>query len=403
LLETPERAQQELTLQLAMGSPLLMLKGHTAPEVEHAYARAYALAQQIGDGPQRFSALIGLWRFYFSQARLERARELAEQCFTLAQRLQDERLLQEAHMALGSTLLHLGEHVAARASLDQGIALYNPQQCRILAFSRGSDPGVACLARVSWALWLLGYAEQALKRSREALALARDTSHAYSLGLAMHFAGLIHQSRREVQVVQEWAEAEMALSGAQGFVNWLEGGMIRHGWAIVQQGAIEEGITQLRRGLDSWLARGNDLGKTHVLARLAEAYGKAGHIAEGLGVLAEALAAVHNNAEHLYEAELYRLKGELLLRSGMRGLEPLGCQSPMAEVEACFHQAIDIARRQQAKSLELRATMSLARLWQAQGNCAAACQMLTEIYGWFTEGFDTPDLQEAKALLAALQ
>jgi predicted ATPase len=179
--------------------------------------------------------------------------------------------------------------------------------------------------------------------------------------------------------------------------------MIRHGWALVQQGAVEEGITQLRQGLDSWLARGSDLGKTHVLARLAEAYGKAEQTAEGLGMLTDALAAVHNNAEHLYEAELYRLKGELLLQSGVRGLEPEGCQSHLAEVEACFRQALDIAHHQQAKSLELRATMSLARLWQAQGKRAEACQILTGIYSWFTEGFDTPDLQEAKALLAALQ
>ena len=402
LPDTPERAQQELTLQLAMGSPLLMLTGHTAPEVEHAYARAYELAQQIGDGPQRFSALIGLWRFYFSQSRLERARELAEQCFTLAQCLQDVRLLQEAHMALGSTLLHLGEHIAARASLEQGIALYDPQHCRILAFSRGSDPGVACLARVAWTLWFLGYAEQALARSHEALALAKDMSHAYSLAFALHLAGVLHQCRREVQVVQAWAEAEMVLSSAQGFLYWSEGGMIRRGWALVQQGALEEGIAQLRQGLNAWLARGNNLGKTHVLARLAEAYGKAGQPAEGLSVLAEALAAVRNHAEHLYEAELYRLKGELLLQSGVRGLEPEDCPSRMAEVEACFRQALDIAHHQQAKSLELRAAMSLARLWQAQGKRVEACQMLTTIYSWFTEGFDTPDLQEAKALLAAL-
>jgi class 3 adenylate cyclase/tetratricopeptide (TPR) repeat protein len=403
LPDTLERVQQELTLQLALGSPLLILKGHTAPEVERAYARADELAQQIGDGGQRFSALIGLWRFYFSQARLEKARALAEQCFTLAQCLRDLRLLQEAHMALGSTLLHLGEHVAARAFLEQGVALYDPQQCRILAFSRGSDPGVTCLARLSWALWLLGYAEQALERSREALALARDMPHAYSLAFALHFAGLIHQCRREVQVVQEWAEAEMTLSSARGFVEWLEGGMIRHGWALVQQGVVEEGIMQLRHGMNSWLARGNDLGKTHVLARLAEAYGKAGHTAEGLGVLAEASAAVYNNAEHLYEAELYRLKGELLLQSGVRELQFEGSQSPMAEAEACFRQALDIARRQQAKALELRATMSLARLWQIQGKGAEGYQMLSQIYGWFTEGFETPDLQEAKALLAALQ
>jgi class 3 adenylate cyclase/DNA-binding winged helix-turn-helix (wHTH) protein/tetratricopeptide (TPR) repeat protein len=403
LLETPERAQQELTLQLAMGAPLLMMKGHTAPEVEHVYTRAHELARQLGETPQRFSVLIGLWRFHFNQARLHTAIELAEQCFALAQYLQDVRLLQEAHLAVGSTQLHLGEHFAARASLEQGIALYDPEECRILAFSRGTDSGVACLSRLAWTLWLLGYPEQALERNREALALAQGVSHAYSLAFALHFAGLLHQCRREVQVVQERADAEMALSSAQGFVEWLEGGMTLHGWALVQQGMVEEGITQLRQGLDSWLARGNDLGKTTILARLAEAYGKAGQRAEGLNVLAEAFAAVHNNAEHLYEAELYRLKGELLLQSGPLALEPESCQSHMTNVEECFRQALDIARCQQAKSLELRATISLARLWQSQGKRIEPYRMLREIYSWFTEGFDTLDLQEAKALLAALQ
>jgi class 3 adenylate cyclase/predicted ATPase len=398
----PERAQQELTLQLAMGSPLLMLKGHTAPEVEHAYARAYELAQRIGDGPQRFSALIGLWRFYFSQSRLERARELAEQCYTLAQRLQDVRLLQEAHTALGSTFLHLGEYVAARASLEQGIALYDPQECRILAFSRGTDPGVVCLSRIAWTLWMLGYAEQALGRSREALALAQDVSHAYSLAFAQHFAGLLHQCRRDVQSVRECAEAELALSNAHGFVEWSAGGMMLRGWALAQQGTVEEGIAQLRQGRDSWLIRGNELGKTQILARLAEAYGKARQTAEGLHVLAEALVAVHTNGEHHYEAELYRLKGALLLQSEVPDPTSEGCQRHAVEMEACFRQALDIARRQQAKSLELRAAMSLARLLQAQAKRAEARQLLSESYGWFTEGFDTTDLQEAKTLIAAL-
>jgi predicted ATPase/class 3 adenylate cyclase/DNA-binding winged helix-turn-helix (wHTH) protein len=403
LSDTPERAQQELTLQLAIGAPLLMIKGHTAPEVEHAYARAYELAQQLRETPQLFSVLMGLWRFYFSRARLQRARELAEQCLTLAQHLQDVRLLHETHTAMGSTLLHLGEHVSARVSLEQGIALYDPKQSRTLAFSRGTDPGVMCLSRLSWTLWMLGYAEQAIARSHEALALAQNISHAYSLAFAQQFAGLLHQCLREAQVVQELAEAEMALSSRQGFVEWSAGGMILRGWALAQQGAAEEGIAQLQQGLHSWLAKGNELGKTQILARLAEAYGRAGQTAEGLRVLGEGLAAVCDNAERHYEAELYRLKGELLLQSGVRSLERDGPQPHVVEAEACFHQALAIAHHQQAKSLELRAMISLARLWQAQGKRAKAYQKLTEIYSWFTEGFDTPDLQEAKALLTALQ
>jgi DNA-binding winged helix-turn-helix (wHTH) protein/predicted ATPase len=403
LPETPERIQQELTLHLALGAPLMMLKGHTAPEVGHAYTRAYELAQQLGETPQRFSVLIGLWRFYFNQAQLQMARELAEQCLLLAQHLQDVRLLQEAHMVLGSTLLHLGEHVSARTYLEQGIALYDSQQCRILAFSRGTDPGVGCLSRVAWTLWMLGYAEQAEARSREALALAQDMSHAYSLAFALHFAGLLHQCRREVQIVRERAEAEIALSTAHGFVEWLEGGMTLHGWALAQQGAVEVGIAQIQQGLDAWLARGNALGKTQILVRLAEAYGKAGCTAEGLRVLAEALEAVHHNAERHYEAEIYRLKGELLLQSATQEREPASFQPHLEEVEACFRQALDVARRQQAKALELRAAMSLARLWQMQGQRVEAGRIVTEIYGWFSEGFDTPDLQEARALLEALR
>jgi predicted ATPase len=402
LLDTPERIQQELELQLALGPLLLMLKGHTAPEVEHAYARAYELAQQLGETPQRFSVLVGLWRFYFNQAQLHRACELAEQCFALAQHLQDVRLLQIAHLALGSTFLHLGEHVSARAYLEQGIALYDFQQSRTLTFSRGTDPGVESLSRVAWTLWMLGYAEQALARSREALALAQDVSHDFSLVFALHFAGLLHQVRREVQSVQERAETELEISTTQGFVQWSAGGMMLRGWAIAQQGAVEEGIRQLRQGLDSWLARGNELGKTQILARLAEAYGKAGHTAAGLHVLAEALTAVRTNGERHYEAELYRLKGELLLQSAVTSLTSEGCQRRVGDVEACFRQALNIARQQQTKSLELRAAMSLARLLQVQGKRVEAWQILTESYSWFTEGFDTLDLQEAKALLTAL-
>jgi predicted ATPase len=399
----PERIEQELTLQLAIGAPLMMLQGDTAPEVEHTYTRAYELAQQLGESPQQFSVLLGLWVFYFSRARLQRAQELAEQCFTMAQHLQDVCLRQDAYLALGSTLLHLGNHIAARASLEQGIALYDPQQSRILAFSRWANPGVVCLSRLAWVLWMLGYPEQAVARSGEALALAQDVSHTYSIVFALHFAGLLRQSLRDIQVVQEQAEEEIAFSNAHGFVEWLEGGMMLRGWALAQQGAVAEGIAQLRQGLDAWLTRATELGKTQILARLAEAYEKAGDIVQGLRVLDEALAAVRHNAERHYEAELYRLKGELLLQARIQYPECEGGQPQVAEVEACFRQALDIAHNQQTKSLELRAAMSLARLWQTQGKRAEAYEMLTEIYGWFTEGFATPDLQEAQALLAALQ
>jgi len=227
-------------------------------------------------------------------------------------------------------------------------------------------------------------------------------SHAYSLAFALHFAGLLHQCRHDVQSVHERADAELALANVHGFVEWSAGSMILKGWALAQQGIIEDGIERLCQGFDSWLTKGNELGKTQILARLAEAYGKARHTEEGLHVLAEALVAVRTNGERHFEAELYRLKGELLLQSEVQRPRTQSHQQHVVEIEACFRQALDIARRQQAKSLELRAAMSLARLLKTQGKPAEARQILTESYSWFTEGFDTTDLQEAQALIATL-
>jgi adenylate cyclase len=334
---------------------------------------------------------------------LPRAYELARQCSLLAQHLQDQALLQEAHLTLGSTLLHMGEHATARAALEAGIRRYDRRQSRVAARNRGTAPDVVCLSRLAWTLWMLGYAEQALARSHEALALAHETSHTYSLVFALHFSGLLHQCRREPHVVQERAEEEMALSSTHGFVEWCAGAQMLRGWAVAAQGAPQEGILQLRQGLDAWLAKGNELGKTQVLARLAEACGQAGKIAAGLRVLTEALGAVEANGERHYATELHRLRGELLLQSRVQRLDHQGKPVHVARAAVCFQRALDMARQQQAKALELRATMSLARLWQTQGKRADAYQLLTAIYDWFTEGFDTPDLQEAEALLTTLQ
>jgi predicted ATPase len=398
---TSECIQQELALQLALGTPLLMSKGHTAPEVEQVYTRAQELCQQVGEGPQLFSALAGLWRFSLNLPRLRTARELGEQCFSLAQRLQDSVRLQEAHLMLGSTLLYLGEPALARPHLEQGIRLYDPLLYRSLTFSRGNDPGVVCLARVAWALWLLGYPDQALTRAYEALTLAQQVSHAYSLALASHYTAMLHLSRREAQVAQERAEATIALAREHGFAQWLAGGLFVQGWALVERGAVEEGITQLQQAQAAWRVMGTGLARTHIAVRLAEAYGKGGQAEAGLRELDEALNAVHDNAEYyrIYEAELYRLKGELLLQPLAGGG---GARITPTEAEVCFQQALDVARHQRAKSLELRAVMSLSRLWQHQGRQAEAHGLLAATYGWFTEGFDTLDLQEAKALLAVL-
>jgi predicted ATPase len=391
LPETPERLQQELTFHIALGTPLVVTKGYGAAEVEQCYTRAWELCQQVGESPQLFLALWGLYRFYLLRAGLQAAQELGGQLLSLAQRMQDPALLLEAHGALWQTCFWLGEFPLAQVQMEQGIALYDIKQHHSHAFLYGRDPGVDCYSYAAVVLWFLGYPDQALKRKNEALTLAQELSHPFSLTFALGFAGFLHTFRREGQATQEYAEATMALSAEQGFTHWLAHSMIFRGWALAEQG--EEGTAQIRQGIDTWRAAGDELARPACLALLAEAYAKGGQPEEGLSALAEALTVAHKTGERFCEAELYRLQGELLLTRPTR---------QTAEAEACFHQALDIARRQQTKSLELRAAMSLARLWQRQGNRDAARKLLAEIYGWFTEGFDTADLQEAKALLTEL-
>jgi predicted ATPase len=307
----------------------------------------------------------------------------------------------EAHYALGLTLNYLGEFAAAHTHLAQGIALYDPQQHRAHAVRYGQDPGVACRAYDAATLWWLGYPDQALQQSHEAVTLARGLAHPFSLGFALFLTAWVPQFRREWLLTHERAEAAIALAAEHGFAIFGAGGMIFRGWALAQrycesvagQGPGEEGIAQLQQGLAAWRATGAEALRPYYLALLAEALERGGQVEEGLQLLAEALAVANDTGECRWDAELHRLKGEFLLaRPAVQH----------AEAEICFRQALDVARRQEAKSLELRAAMSLARLWQQQGKQAEAHALLAPVYGWFTEGIDTTDLQEAKALLDAL-
>jgi predicted ATPase len=273
---------------------------------------------------------------------------------------------------------------------------------------------MACRAIRAFTLWLRGYPDKAQSGMLEALTLARQLSHPFSLAWALNHTARLHYLRREGQAAQEWIQSQLPLSGEHGFPYWLAVGTILRGWALAEQGKSAEGISQLCRGLAAHQATGSNLNRPDYLAMLAEAYGKAGQAEAGLYTVAEALAAVDRTEERFYEAELYRLKGELSLQKSRVGIAhhdgtvaeagTVGGARPTGEEEAevCFLKAIDIARKQQAKSLELRAATSLARLWRQQGKQAEARQMLAEVYNWFTEGFDTKDLQEAKALLEEL-
>jgi predicted ATPase len=391
--ETPQRAQQELDLQIALGPALVVTKGYAAPEAEQTYARARELCRQVGETPQLFPTLRGLCRFYFGRGTLTTARELGEQLDRLAQRTAAPTLRLEAHDALGSTLFELGEYATAWTHLEQGIALTDPTMQRALALLRGEAPGVRCLALAANTLWALGYPTQALRRCQAALALAQEIAHPYSLALAQQWAAYLHHRRREAPAVQEQAEAQLTLGMAQGFPLFVGHGTCWRGWALAMQGQEEAGLAQIHQGLTTLLAIGHMLSRSRCLVLLAEAAGHAGQVAEGLCLLAEALAAFEASGRGDWLPETYRLQGELLLRQAV---------SDAAQAEACFQYALTIARRQQAKSWELRAALSLSRLWQQQDKHAEARELLAPIYGWFTEGFDTPDLQDAKALLDEL-
>jgi predicted ATPase len=430
LPDTPERARQELTLQITLGPAWMAVKSYAAPEVGKTYARARELCRQMGETPQLFSVLVGLRRFSAVRAEYKKAREFGEQLLSLAQSAQDPALLLEAYAARGSDFFYLGEFVSAREHLEQGITLYNPQEHRSHAFLYGIDPGVLCLTYAASVSGLFGYSEQALKRRHEALTLAGELSHPFSLAFALSFGTWLPSFYLEWRATQERAEAILTLSTEHGFPLFAAWGTMLRGFALAEQGQGVEGIAQMRQGLAAYRATGMEMHRSYFLARLGEMYGKVGQAEEGLTVLAEALDTVHKTGERHYEAELYRLKGQLTLQKEARGwrletsptspqasnLKPPVSREVEQEAEECFLKAIEIARKQQAKSLELRATVSLARLWQQQAmrpgarithhetrtKLDAARNALSAIYGWFTEGFDTADLKEAKALLEEL-
>jgi len=305
-------------------------------------------------------------------------------------------LLLVAHNVLADNCYYEGQFVAARAHAEQGTARYDRQQHHALASLHGGyDPGVACLTYEAVSLWALGYPARSSKKLGDALTLAQELRHPYSLAWTQFIATWLFQYHREGRTVLEYAEEIISLSSAQEYPLWVALATVLRGWALARQGEGPEGLACIHQGLTRYRAIGGELIQSYFLALLAETYGEMGQPEEGLAVGAEALDGVLRTGEHFWEAELYRLQGTLLLQ----------VSSPKSQVEeaaACFQKAVDIARRQSAKSLELRAVMSLSRLWQQQGKKEDARQLLAEIYNWFTEGFDTVDLQEAKGLLEEL-
>lgn len=394
-----DHARQELGIQIALGPLLIAARGFSSPEVEKTYLRARALCEQMEDKAQLFPVLWGLWAYYFTRAEHQRAWRIGQDLLNVAHQTVDPALLLQAHHALWTSVSYLGDFAAARTHCEQGVAVYDPQQHFPLTFQYGGhDAGVCCRNFYGPALWFLGYPDQALQNNQAALALAEKLAHPFSLALALHWLAVVHQLRNEASAAQVNAERAIKLATQHGFPLVLGWASSIQGWALAQQGLVDQGITTSRQGLSAYRATGAAVDQTHLLALLAEANGLVGQHEEGQRLLAEALAVIPHTDEHYYEAELYRLKGEFILHTPFSG----PATDVQQEAEEYFRQAINIAYTQQAKSLELRAAMSLCRLWQQQGKRAEAYNLLAAIYGCFTEGFDTADLQEAKALLAAL-
>ena len=365
LPDTPERTRRELTLSLALAAPLLMTRGYAAADVADVYRRVQQLCHQVGDASHVFPALYGLCVFHLVRGECATARQVGEQALRLAQHEHVPEFLVLAHMVLGATNFFCGALPAARAHLEEGLARYEPVQHHALALQYGDDPGVFCLSYLSIVVWLLGYPDQAQARSTAAVTLARQGQYPFCRAVALAFAFFVSYWRSDGTAAQSWADEMLTLATEQA---------------------------QLTQGLAAWQAMGAGLLQPYWLALVAETQWWAGRYDTGLHTVAEALAGGAHNQEPWWEAQLSTLQGALLQAQN-------GTTAAPDAVETCFYQALAIARHQQAKSLELRAAMSLARLWQQQGKCTEARALLAPIYEWFTEGFMTPDLQEAKALL----
>ena len=392
--ETAERRKAELRILAKLGPALQQARGFAAPEVETTYLRARELCEQLGEPHELFQALWGLWLNSVGRERWEAARPVADELLKVAQRLDDRALLLEAHHAMCPTTLWAGDPQEARTHGEQGMALYDREQHQSLAFLFGNhDPGVCCRMHSAMALWFLGYSQKAVERSRTGIAMARELCHIGTLVNELPFAGIIHQLRREAPAVGEIAESLIVLSTEHGFPQWLAFGKVLDSWAQAEQVDDVGLVAQLRGAIGNYRAQ-NELYLPYFLGLLAAIeliYEKAD---EGFATVSKALEMTERTGSRLMDPELYRLKAELLLLSRGPGPEP--------DAELAFRHAIDIARRQNTKSWELRASASLARLLSRQGKRNEARQTLAAIFGWFTEGFDTRDLKEAKALLEEL-
>ena len=399
LPDAAARQRFEFALQAWLGRVLATAQHLAAPEVERAYGRARELSSQLADDRTVSPVLFAIRQFYAQRAEYQIARELAQRQLSLAEQAGERALRLSAHAGLGAVCLWLGEYAGALEHFEQSIALYQANKHRSLALRYGANPKTTACSLAAWTVWYLGYPEQALSLDEQARSMAQEATSPLELTWAVLCSAWLHQQRGEWQLVHEPAARGLSLATEHGLSFPSAVASVLQGWALAKQGQTEHGIEQIRQGLTRAQDSGNGWGRPYLLGLLADAYGLAGQAEQGLAALVEALGIIRTTDERFCEPELYRLRGELLLA---RERGPSSPQVSSSEAEDCLLLAIKIARRQSAKSWELRAALSLSRLWQRQGKTQQAQHVLESVYGWFSEGLDTPDAQEARATLAAL-
>ncbi len=392
LPDSPEKIQQELALQMTLGPTLMAIKGYAAPEVEATYARARLICEQIGDTPQIVMVLFGLWAFYVVRGNLETARDLGGQILRLVEGAEDSGLPLEAYVVLGVTFYFLGEFPSAKEHLEKAIALYDPEKHASHALLVGQDPGMASRIYLAKTLRIMGYAEQADRYMKEARAIADNLKHSHTTAFCLTYMTVVKQYGQEVEDTKNFAQQTIALSTEQGFPIWVSAGQVMHGWALARLGQRDEGIEEIKQGIFSWRATGTGLYTPYWLAQLAEAHALSGELEAAQAAIEEAIALEEKGEERVTLADLYRLKGDLLLKLPADKMTT-------EEAETCFQKALDIARQQSAKLWELRAAIGLARLWKSQKKSEQAKALLKACYEKFSEGLNTVDLKVARELL----
>jgi TOMM system kinase/cyclase fusion protein len=393
---SPERDRRELSLLLAVGSPLMSVHGYAAPEVEKTYARARELARSAGGQGELFPAMQGLWQFYYVRGMLPTSRALGEQLLEIAEEAGSSTFLLLAHRCVASSAFLQGDFESCRVHTDAGLRIYDPREHGTLAALRtGHDPGVAHGVYRAWTLWMLGFADQSADCVDRMIRLAERLEHPLTMAYALCFAALMRNHRGDHEIAKHLAEEALVITTENCFALWSAWARMQQGWALASLGNIERGIPLMREGLEGWKNTGARVGFTFFPVTLAEMCLHAGRLDDTEQLLDEALPMVQNNDEHFYEAELCRLKGELCLARRDDAL--------VAEADAHFRRGIEVAREQRALSWELRCTMSRSRYLAAAGDGAAALSGLEAVCARFSEGFETADLRAAHEQIATLR